>query len=679
MVNSVCPGVWPKYRKGTSHVPVRCPRKSSTTQVKDRTKRFFVLGVILATLASITAENGLSVVRVAENWSRDLRVATLTPPQPQSEQIVIVTITDETLAALPYRSPLDRRLLSDLLRTLEDKGVRAIGIDLLLDQPSEPEKDIELQETLRTLSVPVVAAWAETSDGLTEHQVAFMASYLDGVRVGIPVISMDRIDGTVRSIVLRRHHEGRSELGFTAAMADLLGIPVPEGDTLTLRFRGAPDAQTPPFVSYPAHAVSLLPKAWFDGRIVLIGADQTLTDRHRTPFSVAGVRGASDMPGVLLHAHALSQILDGHTNPNVPSWQSALVAVAFAILGVLIVMFGLSITIKAAALLIATNAIWLGGSVLFQYSGRLVPLVTPTLSLAFAAALTYAWRWREEQVQRRFILHAFSKFVAPAIVNHMIEEPERLRLGGERRNMTFLFTDITNYTALTESTEPTLLVKIMNEYFEGTCDIVFEHSGTLEKIVGDALHVMFNAPLEQPDHEERAVRCALALDAYCQAFVSRQSSQGIEFGVTRIGVNTGVVVVGNFGGEKHFDYSATGDAINTAARLESANKQIGTRVCVSASTTEGCPDMKFRPIGELILKGKSKSVAALEPAAGGGRSRSNVDEYIAAYRLLSAEGSAAERAFHNLAEQYPEDALVGFHLERLTAGESGGLITLKEK
>jgi adenylate cyclase len=274
---------------------------------------------------------------------------------------------------------------------------------------------------------------------------------------------------------------------------------------------------------------------------------------------------------------------------------------------------------------------------------------------------------------------AFSKYVAPALVEQLINEPERLRLGGERRNMTFLFTDIADYTKLTENTEPTLLVKTMNEYFEGTCKIVLDHGGTIEKIVGDALHVMFNAPIEQPDHPERAVACALALDSWCQAFSSRQRDQVIQFGVTRIGINTGVTIVGNFGGADHFDYSATGDAINTAARLESVNKQLGTRVCVSGTTIEHCHNATFRPVGDLVLKGKSESVSAFELVPDGDKSHCRVDEYLAAYRLLSAEAPEAESAFRRLAEGYPDDPLVEFHARRLAAGESGSVVVLKEK
>jgi adenylate cyclase len=647
----------------------------------NRKNRLFILSAILivAAVVSIAAGDLLPVVRVAENWAQDLRVATLSRAQPQSREIVVVTVSEETLTALPYRSPLDRRFLSALLRSLEAKAARLIAVDVLLDQPSEPDKDRELQETLRNLSVPIVMASADTSDGLTRRQSAFMASYLNGIRKGIPTLSVDSIDGTVRAMVLRRRHDGQTQLGFTAAIVDALGMRVPAGDSLRLRYRGVPDANTPPFATYPAHALALLPDAWFAGRIVLVGADLKLTDRHRTPFSVLPDLQTGGMPGVVLLAHGLSQIIDGDDGPDSPKWQSSLMIAAFAMIGILVVLSNLSLAVKALALLLASGVIWVGGAMIFQYTGQLIPLVTPTLALALAAALSYAWQHHEEQARRRFIHGAFSKYVAPTIVEHLIEHPEKLRLGGERRNLTFLFTDIADYTTLTENTEASLLVTIMNEYFDGACAIILEHGGTIEKFVGDALHVMFNAPLDQPDHQQRAVACALALDAFCQAFAARQRTRKIKFGVTRIGVNTGVTVVGNFGGANRFDYSATGDAINTAARLESVNKQTGTRVCVSGTTIEHCNGVAHRPVGELILKGKSEPVAAFEPVSGGDRSYANIEAYLAAYQLMANGDPGAEHAFRKLSETYPEDGLIRFHLERLAAGESGSVVVMKEK
>ena len=132
-------------------------------------------------------------------------------------------------------------------------------------------------------------------------------------------------------------------------------------------------------------------------------------------------------------------------------------------------------------------------------------------------------------------------------------------------------------------------------------DIVFAHDGTLAKIVGDALHVLFGAPGEQPDHAARAVGCALALDEYAEAFRARCHKKGVALGVTRIGVHAGPAIVGNFGGGRFFDYTAYGDTINVAARLEAANKQLGTRICASATLAARVEKFGGRPVGDLVL------------------------------------------------------------------------------
>jgi class 3 adenylate cyclase len=650
-------------------------------QATSGSKQMAVFGTIVAAvvLFTVAAERLLPVVRIAENWSRDLRIATLTPPEPQSDRVVVVTVTEDTLAAFAYRSPLDRRFLADLLHTLEKKGAAFIGLDILLDQPSEADKDEHLVTALRGLSVPLVVAWADSSDGLGERQSKFMSSYLAGIRHGVPAVVPDPVDGTVRAVWLRQARGVQTRTGFVAVIADALGESVPDGESLTIRYRGRPDAETSPFAVYPAHAVTLLPDDWFEGRIVLVGADLDLADRHRTPFSVAATATGGDMPGVLLQAHALSQILDGRAGAARSVSLDFLMALLAAVVGIAIVYLSMPLVLKAVTLVIAAGAVWVAAFSLYQMGGPLLPVVIPSMALVLGAALTYVWRWREEQSYRRFIHNTFSRFVAPAVVDHMIAEPGRLRLGGERRETSFLFTDVAGYTTLTENTEPVLLVEIMNEYMDGACDIVLAHGGTIDKMVGDALHVMFNAPLEQPDHAERAVACALALDAFCQEFVAQQRDRGIEFGITRIGVNTGVTIVGNFGGKKYFDYTATGDAINATARLESVNKQLGTRMCVSGTTADLCPGTQFRPVGELVLMGKSESVTAYEPVANGVKEHTGLDEYMEAYRLLCDEDPRAEGAFRALAERYPQDALVRFHVTRLANGDTGVRVVMKEK
>jgi adenylate cyclase len=189
----------------------------------------------------------------------------------------------------------------------------------------------------------------------------------------------------------------------------------------------------------------------------------------------------------------------------------------------------------------------------------------------------------------------------------------RLKRGSKRREIATLFTDINSFTALVETLDPSVLGPLLNEYLTGMTNIVFAHDGTVAKIVGDALHVLFGAPGEQPDHAARAVACALELDEYAEAFRHRCHQKGVPLGVTRIGVHAGPAIVGNFGGGRFFDYTAYGDTINVAARLEAANKELGTRVCASAALADQVKGFRGRPIGDLVLPGKTEPLRVFEP------------------------------------------------------------------
>jgi adenylate cyclase len=193
---------------------------------------------------------------------------------------------------------------------------------------------------------------------------------------------------------------------------------------------------------------------------------------------------------------------------------------------------------------------------------------------------------RQRQAAAERAHASLSRYFSPNLAQRLANDAEAIDLAGQRREIATLFTDITSFTALVETLEPEVLGSLLNEYLTGMTDIVFAHDGTVAKIVGDALHVLFGAPGDQPDHAVRAVACALALDEHAQAFRERCWQKGIALGVTRIGVHAGSAIVGNFGGGRFFDYTAYGDTINVAARLEEANKQLGTRICVSATLAE---------------------------------------------------------------------------------------------
>jgi adenylate cyclase len=222
-----------------------------------------------------------------------------------------------------------------------------------------------------------------------------------------------------------------------------------------------------------------------------------------------------------------------------------------------------------------------------------------------------------------------------------------------------------------EALEPSTLGGLLNEYLTGMTDIVFAHDGTVAKIVGDALHVLFGAPGEQSDHAARAVDCALALDEYAEAFRERSNKKGVALGVTRIGVHAGPAIVGNFGGGRFFDYTAYGDTINVAARLEAANKQLGTRICVSATLADKVGGFCGRPIGDLVLRGKTEALRAYQPLRLEQYEDASTKAYLDAFTKLEAGDAAAMAAFASHVGNQPQDQLASFHLKRLLNGAKG--------
>ena len=244
------------------------------------------------------------------------------------------------------------------------------------------------------------------------------------------------------------------------------------------------------------------------------------------------------------------------------------------------------------------------------------------------------------------------------------------------RDVAVIFTDITGFTSLVEAVAPEVLAELLNEYVGGLTDVVFAHEGTVAKVIGDAIQVLFNAPGEQADYAARAIACAQALDEWAQAFRGRWKENGVSFGATRIGVHAGPALVGNFGGSRFFDYTAYGDTINTAARLEAANKTLGTRICVSAAVADATVNFKGRPVGDLMLRGRSEPLRAYEPLAVAEFEAPATAQYGEAFAKLEAEDASAMPAFAALVGMHAEDPLAGFHLKRLLNGAKGARMQL---
>jgi adenylate cyclase len=294
-------------------------------------------------------------------------------------------------------------------------------------------------------------------------------------------------------------------------------------------------------------------------------------------------------------------------------------------------------------------------------------------TLAHIERLRDAKRRQAEAERARTLL---SRYFSPNLAERLATDPAAVDLGGQRREITSLFSDIADFTSMVETLDLEIIAPLLNEYLGGMTEVVFAHGGTVIKIIGDAMHVLFGAPADQPDHAARAVACALALDTYAQGFRARWRERGIALGATRVGLEAGPAIVGNFGGSRFFDYNAYGDVINTAARLEAANKQLGTRICVGESVAARVDGFKGRPIGDLLLRGREKLLRAFEPLTDRVYEGAATQAYIDAFAKLECEDAMAMPAFAALLGRYADDQLVGFHLRRLLNGATGPRIVL---
>jgi adenylate cyclase len=284
---------------------------------------------------------------------------------------------------------------------------------------------------------------------------------------------------------------------------------------------------------------------------------------------------------------------------------------------------------------------------------------------------------KRRQVAAERAYASLSRYFSPNLAQRLANESATMELAGQRREIASVFTDIAGFTALVEAIEPNVLGPLLNDYLSGMTDVVFEHDGTVAKIVGDALHVLFGAPGEQADHSTRAVACALDLDDYAEAFRGRCQEKGIALGITRIGVHAGPAIVGNFGGGRFFDYTAYGDTVNVAARLEGANKYFGTHVCASSAVAGKVDDFYGRPIGDLLLRGKTEAMRAFEPVRPDKFKSAATKSYLEAFAKLGSDDPGTMAAFAAHVGSYPEDQLASFHLRRLLNGEKGIRIALQ--
>lgn len=604
------------------------------------------------------------------------------PPQIDDSPVVIVAIDEPSFAELGLQWPWPRHVHAQLVDRLAGAGANMIAFDVLFTEAAgEPEDDRRFAAALARAGNVVLGADVALTQGagFTHFQ---QIEPIEPLRVAAAATGRVGLDLDPDG-VQRRVPQDRE--GLARQILDRAGIPV-AGFPPSARIRYAGPPGTFRHVSYyqALDPETHLPAGALRDRIVLVGlavraaasVDRLGVDQLRTPFFRSSGQISS---GVEAHANVLDSLRRGDVVQvaALPAQLASYAVLAFA-------LAGLGRTwrpIRSAVLGAGASAAMLASTAVLLHSGDLwLPLAGPCIGIWLAWLAQGGIAFLREQRQRRYLREAFGKYLSSTVIEDLIADPSHLNLGGERCVATILVTDLANFTGLTEALDAPTLVRTLQDYFGGLCRIVLDHSGTIAGMGGDSLIVLFNAPAGQADHACRAVTCALAIDDWSQDFCRHQHLP-VAFGPTRVGVATGEVIVGNFGGRDWFHYTAMGDPVNQAARLEGANKYFGTRLCVSGETARTCPDHSFRPIAEVILKGKQEAIPVLEPVrADVARAQAQgLAAYRQAWALLAAGDPDAASALREVLARDPDDPLPRFHLARLARGERGVCIAFAEK
>jgi adenylate cyclase len=343
------------------------------------------------------------------------------------------------------------------------------------------------------------------------------------------------------------------------------------------------------------------------GKWVLVGFTAPgLMDLKPTPL-------APVYPGAELHATLLDNLLKGDFLRTAPSWFVWLWALVLAGIVTLVVLFSARLwtTLAALALLLAVNV---GGSLLAFRASWWADPVAPGVALGLAFALATAYSYATEGRQKLAIRRMFSHYMSEKVIAHLMEHPELLNLGGERRHVTLFFSDLAGFTSISERLSAEEVVGLLNDYLSRMTDIILDEEGTVDKFEGDAIMAFWGAPLPQEDQALRACRAALRQQAALAELNQRFQDLGLPPLSMRIGLHTGEAVVGNLGSEKRFDYTAIGDTVNLASRLEGLNKFYGTYILASETTMAECGDgIRFREVDRVAVKGKETAVAVYQP------------------------------------------------------------------
>ena len=584
--------------------------------------------------------------------------------------VVIVGIGEKDLKAMPERFPFPRWYYAHLVENLNRAGAKVIAFDITFEAPLESTGDSIFNAVLDNYDNVILAVKSETDVGAgkyylrsTERSYSNIFYQVDR-RVGIVSIAGKDRDGVARRYLplMLIGDYATPTFGFAAlnryfnlgpnVTADIrektfvLGnraIPKFDEHSFLLNFYGPnmtfryvdfaqviddSEFKTKDEIEYEED-IDMFDEgtmSLFKDKIVLIGSTMPEErDYHSTPLYDPLEPGRlTNMNGVEIHATAIQNILDQNYIVRADQTTEALLIIVLALVSFLLILrirqikFRFAILLELTALVIV--ALFLFGifeiAVLsFTNSNLMVSIMYPSLAVVLAYVGAAVYQYLTERKQKALIKNVFSHYISAAVVNELVANPEKAKLGGDRRELTVFFSDIAGFTTISEAfhTKPEGLVELLNEYLDEMTAIILKHQGTLDKYEGDAIMAFWGAPIVQKDHALRTCLASLDMQKRLAQLRPKWKKEGKPAMEVRCGINTGIMIVGNMGGKDRFDYTVIGDSVNLASRLEGANKQYGSNIMISDFTYQQVKDrVKVRELDLIQVKGKTEPVKVWE-------------------------------------------------------------------
>lgn len=655
----------------------------------------------------------LAYINVFFQWQVTI-ADTLYSPRPVRNDIVVVAVDNDSVSdqGLGYTEKWKRDIYAKVLDNINKYKPKVVAFDFFYKTSRDEATDEIFREALSKTKNPILMYWGDPTKYDTRGYYVQMEniypfvlplaifSSLENVKIAMAKVIPDS-DNVIRKMLpILMNEDGKyyENIPFTIARIALDAEPKPEIPQITpseyrIKLKSGNEVKIPlqdgqmiinyatsggvasytsiPFIDVYNEKYNDDPSALFKDKIVLIGPTATyFKDTQPTPMIKE-----YPMTGIEIHANALQTILDQKFLRNLTFAEKGILIIILAFTAAFTFMFT-KIRWSLLYFFGVQIAYWIAAKPTFD-NGIILDLVHPFLTVIVTFAAVYLYRYVTEFKEKLALQGAFSKYVNPELVKQITEHPESLKLGGEKREITVMFTDIVHFTTISEKLKPESLVALLNEYFQAMSDVIMAEGGTVDKFEGDAIMAFFGAPVAQPDHALRATKAALKMRIKLNEVLEKwkeakpgsdgtpanllpggETKPEIDF---RCGLSSGEVIVGNIGSLNRFNYTVMGDIVNLGSRLEGANKKYSTHVMMSQKTHEIIKDQfETRELDIIQVMGKTEPIKVFELLAPKGELPPNVltllQQYTEAMELYHNRKFAEALAkFTDILKTFPED------------------------